>query len=108
MSPITTHVLDTARGAPAAGLEIILEIADGGGWREIGRGRTNEDGRLPGLMEPGELQAAVYRITFRTGDWFEGRGERGFYPEVPVIFEITAPEQHYHVPLPLVSKARRG
>ena len=99
MSPITTHVLDTAQGRPAAGLEIYLEKKVGDSFVEIGRGHTNEDGRLPGLMHPGELEAATYRITFETGAWFEKEGTKGFYPYVPVTFEITAPDQHYHVPL---------
>jgi 5-hydroxyisourate hydrolase len=99
MSPITTHVLDTARGQPAAGLEITLEKKVDEAFVEIGKGQTNEDGRFPGLMKPGELEVAIYRITFQTGDWFKAQGIQGFYPFVPVIFEITAPEQHYHVPL---------
>jgi len=99
MSPITTHVLDTARGQPAAGLEIILEQQNGDGFVELNRGQTNQDGRLPDLMKPGQLQAAVYRITFMTGAWFEKEPRQGFYPTVPVIFELTKPEQHHHIPL---------
>jgi len=99
MSPITTHVLDTARGRPAAGLEIILEKRAGEDFVEIARGKTNKDGRLPDLLEPGQLEAAVYRMTFQTGAWFDSHELKGFYPYVPVIFEIIDPAQHYHVPL---------
>ena len=64
MSPITTHVLDTSTGSPAAGVPIRLEIAKDDAWEEVGSGETNSDGRLPGLLPEGGLQAARYRITF--------------------------------------------
>ncbi len=100
MSPLTTHVLDTARGKPAAGLTITLEI-DRGGWKEIGRGVTNDDGRLdPGLLAPGALEAARYRIRFATAEYFAKLGIRDyFYPYVEVVFEIATPAEHHHVPL---------
>lgn len=98
-SPLTTHVLDTARGRPAEGLEIVLERLDGGQGHELARGSTDADGRLGTLLRPGELTPGVYRLTFLTGAWFSSRGQRGFYPSVPVVFEITATDEHYHVPL---------
>ena len=99
MSPITTHVLDTARGGPAEGVKITLEIQEGDDWKSISDGVTNSDGRVADLMQPGELQAATYRITFHTQTYFEKNGTTGFYPYVPVIFQIAAPSEHYHVPL---------
>ena len=99
MSPITTHVLDTARGRPAAGVPIRLEQQLGAEWREVGRGQTNDDGRLPTLMPEGSLQAAVYRITFDTGAYFQKQQTRGFYPTVSIVFDIQSPKEHYHVPL---------
>jgi 5-hydroxyisourate hydrolase len=99
MSPITTHVLDTARGGPAPGIKITLEIQNGDGWNSLSEGVTNDDGRVADLMQPGELQAATYRITFHTQSYFEKTGTSGFYPSVPVIFTIAAPDEHYHVPL---------
>ena len=50
---ITTHVLDTARGRPAAGVPIVLERASGDGWQELGRGATDADGRLRDLIAEG-------------------------------------------------------
>ena len=99
MSPITTHVLDTATGAPAAGVPIRLELARGDTWELVGSGQTNSDGRLPGLMDEGALQAARYRITFDTGTYLAKQQRPGFYPYVEVVFEITDPEAHHHVPL---------
>ena len=99
-SPITTHVLDTARGCPAAGLDIRLERTDGeGGWIAVGGGTTNSDGRVADLMEPGQLQPTTYRITFEVGPYLEATGDPGFYSTVPVIFHVREVDQHYHVPL---------
>jgi 5-hydroxyisourate hydrolase len=110
MSAITTHVLDTARGRPAAGVPIVLlrgidseSDAGGGGasiWQEIGRGETDGDGRLRTLCPDGERPAVgTYRLVFDTGAYFAATGSAGFYPAVEVIFLIDDPAQHYHVPL---------
>ena len=97
-SPITTHVLDTAQGQPAAGIDVVLDKRDGEGWTEIARGTTNHDGRITDLLE-GTLEYTVYRLTFDTGSYFERVGVEGFYPEACVVFQIGAVGQHYHVPL---------
>ena len=94
MSGITTHVLDTARGRPAAGVPVVLERRDGDAWREVGRGTTDDDGRLPTLTGP-SIEAGTYRITFETGAYNPG----GFFPEVAIVFEVKDTAQHYHVPL---------
>ena len=101
MSPITTHVLDTARGRPAAGVPIRLERGGPGAsaWREVGRGETNDDGRLATLLPEGSLEDGTYRITFDTAAYFARHQTTGFYPTVSIVFEITAPNEHYHVPL---------
>lgn len=101
MSAITTHVLDTARGRPAAGIPVRLEQRSRGGeWQAIGRGDTDEDGRLRSLYPDGApLTAGVYRITFQTQGYFESLGVAAFYPEVVVVFETAPGETHYHVPL---------
>ncbi|MEZ4464934.1 MAG: hydroxyisourate hydrolase [bacterium] len=98
-SPLTTHVLDTARGCPAAGLRVTLAIREGDGWRALADAETNADGRVAGLLPPGGLQAAVYRLVFHTGDWFAASGQAGFYPEAAIVFRVTAPDEHHHVPL---------
>ena len=96
---ITTHVLDTARGRPAAGVPIVLERATGDGWQELGRGATDADGRLRDLVAEGASPGAGrYRLTFDTGAYFRDRGEAAFYPEVAVVFTVAA-DEHHHVPL---------
>jgi 5-hydroxyisourate hydrolase len=98
MSGLTTHVLDTARGRPAAGVRVTVQLQDGDGWRDVGGGVTDTDGRVPGLLA-GELSAGTHRLTFATGAWFEAQGVAGFYPEVAVVCRIDDPAAHYHVPL---------
>ncbi len=100
MSPITTHVLDTARGRPAEGLPVILERQDGDGWVELARGVTNADGRVPNLLPDGsKLRTGTYRLTFATGAYHQAQGVRGFYPYVQIVAELDENGGHYHIPL---------
>ena len=97
---ISTHVLDTSRGRPAAGMPVVLEAVDSGGSsRVIGRHLTDGDGRVRELALAGALGAGVYRITFDTGLYYRTIGTESFYPTVSVVFVILDSEQHYHVPL---------
>ena len=99
MSAITTHILDTSRGCPASAVPIRLEIVEAAGVRELGQGKTDDDGRLKDLLGDAELVAGRYRIIFDTGAYFAARGIEGFYPEVTIDFEVRDDSQHYHVPL---------
>lgn len=98
MSGITTHVLDTSRGCPAEGVPVLLECAVDAGWKPVGRGTTDADGRARDLLTsaPGDGR---YRLTFDTGAYFRAVGEAGFYPEVSVTFVAARGDDHYHVPL---------
>ncbi|TBR21066.1 hydroxyisourate hydrolase, partial [bacterium] len=98
MSPITTHVLDVALGRPAAGVPVVLEGQAEGAWHELGRGVTDADGRLKTLLQPQTLPAGVFRLTFDTGAYFKLLGTPGFFPTVPVVFELRSPGGHHHVP----------
>lgn len=100
MSGITTHVLDTARGRPAHGVPVILELQTEGTWRELGRAATDADGRVRQLLPAGKpLAAGIYRLTFLTRSYFDALGIEGFYPEAAIVFTVRDPDQHYHVPL---------
>jgi 5-hydroxyisourate hydrolase len=100
MSAITTHVLDTARGRPAAGVHVSLEHKAPGGWNRLGSGVTDADGRLRTLVPTGAtIAAGTYRLTFETGPWFAAQGVDAFYPEVQVVFSIPDAGGHFHVPL---------
>jgi 5-hydroxyisourate hydrolase len=98
MAGITTHVLDTAKGRPAAGMRVRLVRATGPGGTNDGQtlfeGVTDADGRAR-VLAPEETQPGTYRITFDTGSY-----ERdGFFPEATIAFRIVDASQHYHVPL---------
>jgi 5-hydroxyisourate hydrolase len=98
---LSTHVLDATTGRPAAGVQVRLERGDHGGWASAGQGQTDADGRLrlAGQGGAGDFDPGVYRITFGTGTYFTARGSASFYPEVTITFEMTARDEHYHVPL---------
>lgn len=101
MSPITTHVLDTARGCPASGVPISLfkqgPLDD---WVELGSGITDADGRIRDLLpESQPLEKGLYKMVFETGRYFQHLQLRGFYPQVSVTFDVQEPQQHYHIPL---------
>jgi 5-hydroxyisourate hydrolase len=99
MSDVTTHVLDTSRGRPAAGVPVLLEQRVGAdAWRERGRATTDEDGRVRGLLTA-PLEAGTYRLTFDTAAYFQAQGVEAFYPFVAVVFEVRNSGQHHHVPL---------
>lgn len=97
--PITTHVLDTSRGMPAAGIGVRLAIRRDHDWFELAERTTDADGRISDLLPPGKVEEAVYRLSFDTGTWFDGRGIETFYPSVEVTFEVHDEDAHYHVPL---------
>src|SRR5262245_28720122 len=100
MSAITTHVLDTARGRPAAGVAITAYRASENGWILLGQSVTDADGRCRNLLTSGlPLAAGTYRLCFETGAWFQGEGVDAFHPEVNVTFEVRQSGEHYHVPL---------
>lgn len=96
---ISTHVLDIARGRPAAGLAVTLSHrgADGA-WSVVGKGVTDDDGRVQDLSS-GRVEAGDYRLEFATATYFRATGSAAFYPEVPVVFTVTEAGAHHHVPL---------
>ena len=95
---ITTHVLDVARGRPAAGMGVLLSVRSGDGWRELARASTDADGRAR-FDGTGPLEVAAYRLRFETGDWFRGTDLAGFWPHVEIAFDVEEPADHHHVPL---------
>ena len=99
MSTITTHVLDTARGRPAAELKIELHLKSGENWKSVGAGVTDDNGRCRALLGEAPLAVGIYRLTFHAGAYFKAHHIEAFYGDIPVIFEVRDARTHYHVPL---------
>jgi 5-hydroxyisourate hydrolase len=99
---LTTHVLDTSREGPAAGVAVTLHKLDGSGGREpIARGTTNDDGRLDEpLLTADDIERGTYELVFDVGTYYEETGTASTFLEtVPVRFVVSDPDEHYHVPL---------
>jgi len=94
---ITTHVLDTSRGAPAAGMSVLLELRRSGDWMTIGRATTDANGRVTSFGSAAPAPG-TYRLTFDTRAYHKSIGVAPFFPEVTVTFEVVS-DAHYHVPL---------
>src|SRR4051812_35946369 len=99
MKSISTHVLDVARGRPAAGVPVTIEKKEGDTFVRVHAAQTDGDGRVKDLVREGELTAGTWRITFDTAAYFASAGVEGFYPEASVVFVVRDAEVHYHVPL---------
>ena len=103
-SQITTHVLDTTRGLPAANLPISLYQKEGEQWTQLAEGKTNADGRISDLLDADtKLDAGTYRMHFATSEYFKSNNEQGFYPYVDIVFDLEAGGTHYHIPLLLTA-----
>lgn len=102
---LSTHVLDTMHGTPAAGMPVALYTTQGGEATLVKRFVLNHDGRSPDgpLYRDGELKAGTYRLVFGVKAYFKGKGttlpEPSFLDQVTLDFGVAHPEQHYHVPL---------
>jgi 5-hydroxyisourate hydrolase len=101
MSAITTHVLDTSSGNPAAGIPVVLQRkTHSAGWQALAEGTTNVDGRINDLFPENEaFLPGHYRLIFDTGAYFLLRNLECFFPQVTVSFVVKDAQQHYHVPL---------
>jgi 5-hydroxyisourate hydrolase len=99
MSQVTTHILDTTKGTPAAGVAVVLFTKNGQLWQVIATGITNTDGRIPNLLSSDiPLPFGEYKLNFDTGPYFAAQNIEAFYPTVDIVFEIKT-TAHYHVPL---------
>lgn len=96
MSGITTHVLDTVRGKPAAGIGVRLEKFDDDSWLLLAESATDADGRCRSLTS--EAPGGLYRLTFSIEGYFTQQGRSCIYPEISILFECRD-DAHHHMPL---------
>lgn len=100
MSAITTHVLDTSRGKPAADIPVKLARLDETGLvADTWHGVTDSDGRIADLLGTTPLAAGDYRISFDLTTYAQQHFTDSFYPQVDITFTVSDASQHYHVPL---------
>ena len=93
---ISTHILDTHLGNPASGVEVLLEKQEGSAWKEIGKDKTNNDGRI---VYDCPSKEGVYRLSFKIEDYYKKNKQEFFFMGVPVVFKIENTNRKYHVPL---------
>lgn len=99
-NPLSVHVLSLETGLPSANVNVTLEAQQKDKWVEINHGTTDDNGRIAALYpEDKPLDKGIYRVTFKTGEWFRQKNQRSFFPEVPVVFVIDGSLEHYHIPL---------
>ena len=101
---LTTHVLDTAKGLPAAGVGILLYRVSGNSHRKIAETVTNADGRTDTPILPAEsFKVGTYELIFQAGDYLRSTGQAGedplFLDQIPIRFGMNDASAHYHVPL---------
>jgi 5-hydroxyisourate hydrolase len=91
---ISTHILDTTKGAPASGVTVVLEKKTDLGWAPVGTDKTNSDGRI---VYDCPKEKGVYRLTFHIEDYY--KAEEFFFMNTPIIFQVKNTDRKYHVPL---------
>lgn len=102
---LSTHVLDTMHGTPAAGMTVSLFVTQGSALQQLKQFVLNQDGRNPDglLLDHSTLQRGTYRLVFDVARYFKLRGvvlpEPNFLNQVSLDFGVAQPESHYHVPL---------
>ncbi|XP_069671230.1 uncharacterized protein [Periplaneta americana] len=97
--PLSTHVLDTAKGNPVGGLQVSLYKLIDGRWTHISDGMTNPDGRYTNFIQRSDFTAGRYKLHFDVDRYFELRKLESLYPFIEIVFDVKSPQDHYHVPL---------
>ncbi|STT38571.1 transthyretin family protein [Klebsiella pneumoniae] len=103
---LSVHILNQQTGLPSPGVQIELDKQQGESWQHIATGKTDADGRIKSLYPQAEnMEPGVYKVTFKTGDYFKSQNMNTFFPVIPVIFNVTKQNQKLHIPL-LLSPVR--
>ena len=101
---ISTHILDTSLGRPAAQVPITLAFLTNGTWTTINNAVTDPDGRCKNLLPDTQaLQPGTYRIRFETSAYYKQNNLKGLYPYIEIAFTVSKGEEHYHIPLLLTA-----
>ncbi|STW40531.1 transthyretin family protein [Klebsiella pneumoniae] len=91
---LSVHILNQQTGLPSPGVQIELDKQQGESWQHIATGKTDADGRIKSLYPQAENMApGVYKVTFKTGDYFKSQNMNTFFPVIPVIFNVNKQNQ---------------
>lgn len=97
---LSVHILNQQTGIPSKDVAVTLEKQQSTGWAMLAHGKTDNDGRIKSLYpEDQDMQPGVYKVTFKTGDYFNSEKLSSFFPEVPVLFTVTKTNEKLHIPL---------
>jgi len=97
---ISTHILDTALGRPAAGVPVTLERqSEDGDWKTVAVADSDRDGRVPDLASDRDVESGRYRLVFGLEGYYSKGDSAAFFPVVELSFVVSDPTEHYHVPL---------
>ena len=98
-STISTHILDTTLGKPAANVPVSLLHLKDGIWIKIADAYTDNDGRVKASWSSIHIYGGIYKMYFKVDEYFKNIGTDAFYPFVEVVFKVNEQAEHYHVPL---------
>ncbi|MEZ2586242.1 hydroxyisourate hydrolase [Kluyvera intermedia] len=97
---LSVHILNQQTGIPSKAVTVTLEKQNPAGWDMLAKGKTDNDGRIKSLYPDNQdMQPGVYKVTFKTGDYFKSEKLSSFFPEVPVLFTVTKMNEKLHIPL---------
>ena len=87
---LSVHILNQQTGVPSKDVDVTLEKQQPSGWVMLATQKTDNDGRIKSLYpEKEDMQPGVYRVTFKTGEYFKAEKLSSFFPEIPVLFTVT-------------------
>lgn len=100
MGTLSVHILNQQTGIPSKDVDVTLEKQQPTGWDQLAQAKTDNDGRIKSLYpQDQDMQPGVYRVTFKTGEYFKRENLSSFFPEVPVLFTVTKTNEKLHIPL---------
>lgn len=97
---LSVHILNQQTGLPSQGVQVELDKQQGSSWQHIASGKTDADGRIKTLYPRADnMEPRIYKVTFKTGEYFKINNMSTFFPVIPVIFNVTKQNQKLHIPL---------
>ncbi|WP_230354237.1 hydroxyisourate hydrolase [Lelliottia sp. WAP21] len=97
---LSVHILNQQTGLPSPGVTVTLEKQQQNNWTSVASGKTDADGRIKSLYpQDQDMLPGVYKVTFKTHDYFQSQKLESFFPEIPVQFTVTRTNEKLHIPL---------